>query len=744
MMKLLRNPDHPNIIRQLLLMVVMLVGISAHAQTVDVGPPDTSVCNGQAVTLTAITTGVGTNPTFTNLNFNTDDLHGGVVDIGFDFDFFGNTYNQCVVSTNGYITFNLGTANTGSPWSIGAASPTPGVPDNAIMFPWQDINPGSGSGGTNSADCGDGTFIVDFIDIAMFSCTDLDFTMQVVLYENTNIIETYISEKPLCTTWNGGAAIHGLENANGTQAVVVPGRNFPTQWTTTNDAVRFTPNGSGGYTVDQNIPFNPIPVGQENIVWTDGNGTVLGNTNSITVSPTQATWYYCTFQSACSAITVKDSILVTLGNVNITTSKQNVSCFEFSDGTISVDPVGSNFPVTIELTDDAGQVVDVMTNANGVVTFGGLVAGDYTATVIDAVGCETGLDVTLTQPTLLEVTAGHRNILCTGDNNGKAYATANGGTPPYDLAWSDQFQQTTDTILYLGPGPYEVTVTDSKGCVVDTTVIVVQPLPLNIQFTVGADTCGRHDGAILTQTQGGTKPYVYLWNTIPDSAFYAVDAIGNFNTITHLATGDYSVLVVDSNDCEIQGAVNVPLIIAPQAAFSSRSMPEELTNPVVEFFNESTASLTYQWHFGDGDVSNVEHPEHAYTEPGAYLVMLIAYNEPRYGCSDTTFRYMQVEPLFTFYVPNSFTPDGDGLNDEFKPVGENFEYESYNLQIFDRWGGLIWQTDNPLKGWNGQNQSSLEPVKNGLYIYIFTMKKFNTFEPKVIKGSVHLYRTRDL
>jgi hypothetical protein len=202
MMKFLRNPDHPNIIRQLLLMVVMLVGISAHAQTVDVGPPDTSVCNGQAVTLTAITTGVGTNPTFTNLNFNTDDLHGGVVDIGFDFDFFGNTYNQCVVSTNGYITFNLGTANTGSPWSIGAASPTPGVPDNAIMFPWQDINPGSGSGGTNTADCGDGTFIVDFIDIAMFSCTDLDFTMQVVLYENTNIIETYISEK---------TAVHHME-----------------------------------------------------------------------------------------------------------------------------------------------------------------------------------------------------------------------------------------------------------------------------------------------------------------------------------------------------------------------------------------------------------------------------------------------------------------------------------------------------------------------------------------------------
>ncbi len=739
--------DWPRLNHIVFLVVAFLTSVAVQAQSVDVGPADTSVCNGTPITLTAITTGVGTNPTFTNLatefNFLTDDFHSGVVDIGFNFDYFGNTYNQCVVSTNGYITFDLGTANSGSPWSIGAASPTPGVPDNAIMFPWQDINPGVSSGGTNTADCGDGTFIVDFIDIAMFSCTDLLFTMQVVLFQGTNIIETYITDKPICATWNGGAAIHGLENANGTQSVVVPGRNFPTQWAATNDAVRFTPNGSGSYTVDTSIPFNPIPVGSENIVWTDAAGNILGNTASITVTPVVATWYYCTFQSACSAITVQDSILVTLGNVNIQTTKEDISCFGFSDGSISVNPIGSNFPVSIELMDSTGAVVDMMANVNGVVTFAGLVAGDYTATVIDAVGCETSLDVTLTQPTQLEVSAGHRDILCTGDNNGIAYALASGGTTPYTLQWSDQLLQNTDTITNLGPGPYKITITDFLGCVVDTTMIVVQPLPLSISFVVGADTCLRQDGAIRTQTQGGTKPYTYIWNSITDSIFYEVNNLENWNYISHLPTGDYTVVVVDSNACEIERTANVPMIVPPMAAFSSRSKPEELTNPVVEFFNESQASETYEWHFGDGDISNALHPEHAYESPGAYLVMLIAYNEPRYGCSDTTFRYMQVDPLFTFYVPNSFTPDGDGLNDEFKPVGENFEYESYNLQIYDRWGGLMWQTDNPNRGWNGMDPGSLEVVKNGTYIYIFTMKKFNTFEPKVITGSVSLYRNRD-
>ena len=72
-----------------------------------------------------------------------DDMHDVVVPIGFDFDFYGNTYAHCVVSGNGYITFDTTVASTGSPWAINAAIPNPGVqPENAIMAPWQDIKTG--------------------------------------------------------------------------------------------------------------------------------------------------------------------------------------------------------------------------------------------------------------------------------------------------------------------------------------------------------------------------------------------------------------------------------------------------------------------------------------------------------------------------------------------------------------------------------------------------------------------------
>ena len=101
---------------------------------------------------------------------------------------------------------------------------------------------------------------------------------------------------------------------------------------------------------------------------------------------------------------------------------------------------------------------------------------------------------------------------------------------------------------------------------------------------------------------------------------------------------------------------------------------------------------------------------------------------------------MEVDPLFTFYIPSGFTPDEDGLNDTWGPVGQSFEYESYNVQVYDRWGKLIWQTDNPEVQWDGKMRSSLKDVKQGLYAYVFTLRKFNTFEPKIITGTVTLYR----
>ncbi|TND10388.1 MAG: hypothetical protein FD123_30 [Bacteroidetes bacterium] len=174
-----------------------------------------------------------------------DDWHSVAIPIGFPFCFYGASYNNVVVSSNGYLTFDGTLASTFSQWAITMAIPsTASTPKNAIMFPWQDINNTFGGVITYSTTglAPNRKFIVSFDSIPMYSCTTSYFTGQVVLSETSNEIETHILNKPLCAQWNAGKGIHGLHNQTGMMATVVPGRNSPTQWTATNDGYLFSPS----------------------------------------------------------------------------------------------------------------------------------------------------------------------------------------------------------------------------------------------------------------------------------------------------------------------------------------------------------------------------------------------------------------------------------------------------------------------------------------------------------------------
>jgi len=111
------------------------------------------------------------------------------------------------------------------------------------------------------------------------SCNSILYTGMIVLYENTNVIEVYIKDKSVCSTWNSGNAIVGLQNANGTQAVVAPNRNgLDSDWTVSNEAWRFVPSGPSITTVK----------------WFEGSGTtgtVVGTTPILSVCPTATTTY---------------------------------------------------------------------------------------------------------------------------------------------------------------------------------------------------------------------------------------------------------------------------------------------------------------------------------------------------------------------------------------------------------------------------------------------------------------------
>jgi len=188
-----------------------------------------------------------------------DDYWGAPIGIGFDFYFFGQSYQQLIVGTNGLVSFNLIEANKLCSWNLtqSGSLPSANLYTNAIMFPYHDVDISLG-GTINHQVYGaspNRKFVVSFDSVPMYdnglfgACNGIpNFTGQLVLHETTNIIDMFIKSKTACTGWNNGLAIMGIQDSTGTSAFTVPGRNN-TVWNATNEGWRFSPDSS-------NAPIN--------------------------------------------------------------------------------------------------------------------------------------------------------------------------------------------------------------------------------------------------------------------------------------------------------------------------------------------------------------------------------------------------------------------------------------------------------------------------------------------------------
>jgi len=246
------------------------------------------------------------------VSVNIDDVWSPVVTLPFNFCFYGNNYNQCLIGSNGVLTFDLvnNTPGGSSAWSFTNTLPSASLFTNTIFGVYHDIDPSKGGNVgweliTLSTGCR--ALVVSWQDIPMYSssCNSILYTGMMVLYENTNIIEVYVQEKNTCSTWNGGNAIIGVQNANATQWAAPATRNTTTtDWTATNEAWRFTPSGTS----------------ITSIKWYQGAGTtgpVVGTTQTINVCPTTTTTYTAEVSyTLCTGGTLKetDQTTVTVNN----------------------------------------------------------------------------------------------------------------------------------------------------------------------------------------------------------------------------------------------------------------------------------------------------------------------------------------------------------------------------------------------------------------------------------------------
>lgn len=211
------------------------------------------------------------------------------------------------------------------------------------------------------------------------------------------------------------------------------------------------------------------------------------------------------------------------------------------------------------------------------------------------------------------------------------------------------------------------------------------------------------DGSEIHSSSG--NPQAHCYNNLSSSA---------------LQSYDVKLVVTTSRGCKDSLIKNnyITVYPKPNADFDVNPNPTNVLTPLVNFTNLSTDFNKWWWSFGDGsnrDSINLN-PTHFYNgdNAGYYTSALVVQNS--YGCLDTAIRVIEVQPEFTFYIPNSFTPEnGDGINDVFTGMGIGIE--KYEMWIFDRWGAMIYYTDDIRKGWNGKVQGKPNEVKIDVYVW---------------------------
>lgn len=274
------------------------------------------------------------------------------------------------------------------------------------------------------------------------------------------------------------------------------------------------------------------------------------------------------------------------------------------------------------------------------------------------------------------------------------------------------------TALNLSAGSYtyrmaagEVSNFQFQQCLVvsNTLTLVVEPQPTAL-YTVGAtQLCANQPVAFLNGSIT-TGPVVYSWDFGDGNS----SSLENPNHL-YEASGTYlTTLIVGSLlGCADTTSllINVELRPAPMAKFTIHPTDTSIFYPTVYFTDQSTSGSTCSIDWGDGVITDCSILQHDYTEPGIYVVKEIVAGDN--GCTDTATIQVTIRPEFRFFIPNAFTPDGDGLNDTFKP--SLFGVYNYRFMIFNRFGQQIFDTTDPDTAWDGTYEGAL--CAPDIYVY---------------------------
>lgn len=497
--------------------------------------------------------------------------------------------------------------------------------------------------------------------------------------------------------------------------------------------------------VDAAVSFcssaNPIdllpllgPTADQNGTWQDPNG------NPVVMPFDPATMTDGDYKYVVGVAGCNDSSIVTVTEIitDITTiTPTDISCNGLTDG--AIDFSGNNFT---EYTVNGGAPIA----SGSPVNITGLGAGDYTIVVTSPDGCTDTETVNIAEPAVLTAVVNTVDATCFGLCDGQAEVVPSGGTAPYSYVWNQGVAgDQTGNATTVCAGNYTVDVVDSRGCT--TTADYVINEPANITPGLIPDTtsgCFPHQvdfvntsaspdivttevdfGDGSTQSFNGLVPFEH---TYADAGIYTVTI-----TVTTVNGCQYSETYVDL--IEAHNAPNANFFVNPDFV--------SMLEPTVNLYNSSSFDvISWNWTIHDAetagtatteDVLDVRYPADA---PGQYEVTLVTENA--FGCIDSITRFVTIINDVILYAPNTFTPDNDEFNQAWEFHISGIDIYDFNLKIFNRWGEIVWESNDPSVSWDGTYNGKL--VQDGTYTWFMDCGDLQNDKRYTFNGHINVIR----
>ena len=327
-----------------------------------------------------------------------------------------------------------------------------------------------------------------------------------------------------------------------------------------------------------------------------------------------------------------------------------------------------------------------------------------------------------------------KSLVCFGDSNGIiSIKPPTGGQSPYQISWNNGAN--AEIIKGLKAGTYLVSVKDARGCVERDSILLASPPPLSITTQIKAPRCFEESNGsfILTDIKNGTAPFHFLYNGKDIT-------LGNLPyAVSNLKAQDYSFSISDTKGCRASITLNLPQPKQLTLHFVDNTLLLQLgdsiqLSPQLNFTPHSKKWIPNSYLSCDTCLNPVTIPK------SSILYKLEALNEN--GCSVVDSIQVQLSRVRNIFVPNTFSPNGDTENDYFTIFSDETVERVKLLEIYDRWGGKIYQNRDFLPGIENLGWDGTMNGKNadaGMYIYYYILI-FKDGKEVILTGEVSLVR----